>query len=367
MRSLSPRSCPRLIEAEAMRDGRLGEAERASFERHLAGCPVCWREVEALEALAEAVRAERDGAGADELRVQRERTRLVAAFHRAPAEPQGRGHAPRVLWPAAVVALVAAGFLFFWRGRPIGPPASAVVRGGSGATWSSVHREGGREEITLQRGSLWIRVDHAPRAPSKGSRRLVVLLPDGELEDIGTTFRVSAENGRTTGVAVEEGSVVLRIRGQAPVTIGAGGRWPLPETRPAVPVPPSLPPVPVRPSLPPVAGPAPRERGFRPARAAARPRSIEPAASLPPGPDPSVDFRAALAALAADETRQAAAAFTTFLERHPRDARAEDAAYLRVIALQRAGATAEMKAAAQEYLRRYPAGFRRTEVEALSR
>ncbi len=37
-RVMRPTSCPRLFEAEAMRDGRLGEAERASFERHMAVC-----------------------------------------------------------------------------------------------------------------------------------------------------------------------------------------------------------------------------------------------------------------------------------------------------------------------------------------
>ena len=51
------------------------------------------------------------------------------------------------------------------------------------------------------------------------------MLPDGELEDIGTTFTVSAEDGRTTRVAVQEGSVVLRIHGQPPVAIGPGETW----------------------------------------------------------------------------------------------------------------------------------------------
>ena len=58
---------------------------------------------------------------------------------------------------------------------------------------------------------------------------------------------------------------------------------------------------------------------------------------------------------------------TSFLEKHPRDARAEDAAYLRVIALQRSGDSAGTKQAALEYLRRYPAGFRHAEVEPVSR
>jgi TolA-binding protein len=84
-------------------------------------------------------------------------------------------------------------------------------------------------------------------------------------------------------------------------------------------------------------------------------------------PEPSLLFRAAMVALDAGDVREAAAAFTSFLLRYPRDPRAEDAAYLRVIAFQRCGADVEMRQAAQQYLLRYPAGFRRTEVERLSR
>jgi hypothetical protein len=60
-------------------------------------------------------------------------------------------------------------------------------------------------------------------------------------------------------------------------------------------------------------------------------------------------------------------AFASFLAKHPRDPRAEDAAYLRVIALQRTGDSESTRWAAQEYLRRYPEGFRRAEMGALAR
>jgi TolA-binding protein len=74
-----------------------------------------------------------------------------------------------------------------------------------------------------------------------------------------------------------------------------------------------------------------------------------------------------MAALDVGDNHQAAAAFASFLEKHPRDPRAEDAAYLRIIALQRCGDSGSMKGAALEYLRRYPAGFRHADVENLSR
>jgi hypothetical protein len=365
MRSTNSMPCPRGFEAEALRDGRLAGAERASFERHATACVVCGRELQALEALAQAVRADpqqsRGPSWGDELHAQRERARLLAAFDETQLASQrssggGRsGVRYRLLWPMSLVAL-AVGCFLVWRVRPGTAPmhaaASAVVHGDDSATWS-VRTEGNREEVTLQRGSLWIHVDHTSQA---GSHRLLVVLPDGELEDIGTIFTVSAEHGRTTRVAVAEGSVVLRIRGQRPITIAGGGTWP-PEMKAPPPTPPSV---------AAVAEVAPRQRDLavRPhlPRASGSSRSLAPAA-----PDPGADFRAAWASFAAGENRAAADGFTTFLLRHTRDPRAEDAAYLRVIALQRCDATDEMKAAAQDYLRRHPSGFRRAEVESLSR
>jgi outer membrane protein assembly factor BamD (BamD/ComL family) len=72
-------------------------------------------------------------------------------------------------------------------------------------------------------------------------------------------------------------------------------------------------------------------------------------------------------ALDRGDNREAASLLAAFLAAHPRDARGEDAAYLRVIALQRCGDAAGTKDAAREYLRRYPTGFRRAEMEAMSR
>jgi hypothetical protein len=63
----------------------------------------------------------------------------------------------------------------------------------------------------------------------------------------------------------------------------------------------------------------------------------------------------------------AAAGFANYGASYPDDPRAEDAAYLRVIALQRCGSDADMKRAAREYLSRYPSAFRRAEVDRLSR
>jgi anti-sigma factor RsiW len=346
--------CPRLFEAEAMRDGRLTGAQRASFERHVTACSACSREVRALAALAESLRASPpDDADADELRVRRERTRLLAAFDGTLVAPERRWTARhRLLWPAALAVLVAGVVVLPRVRRPAEqsarPPSAAVVHADSTAVWSE-HREGDRESVVLERGALWIHVDH-----SSGDGRLVVVLPDGELEDMGTTFTVSAEDGHTTRVAVQEGHVLLRLRGLPSVTMGPGDAW-VPDARPA-----AL----ACPSVAPPAEPAQRAL-LAPAARGTLPSSAPFASAI--APDPSVDFRTAMAALNVGDCKQAAAAFASFLEKHPRDRHAEDAAYLRVIALQRCGESGATKEAALEYLQRYPRGFRQAEVEILSR
>ena len=351
---MSATPCPRLFEAEAMRDGRLAGAERASFERHVATCRACSREVQALEAMAESLRAvPPDHSPPEELHIRRERTRLLAAFDRALLSPRRSWIVgPKLLWPAAVAALVASGLWLPRLRRPPEAPAhasSAVVHADSTAVWVK-RMVGDRENLVLERGALWIHVDHSAR-----EGRLLVVLPDGELEDIGTTFAVTADDGHTTRVAVQEGHVVLRLRGQAAIALGPGDTW-TPDPRPVAST---------SASVAPSADPVPTARLDRGEQGTPLPR---PSAALapPPASDPSIDFRAAMAALDVGDNHQAAAAFANFLEKHPRDARAEDAAYLRVIAFQRSGDGAGMKQAALEYLRHYPAGFRHSEVEPLS-
>lgn len=337
---MSGSGCPRLFEAEAMRDGRLVGAERASYEGHVSGCAACAREVRALESLATALR----GSGpedADELRVRRERTRLLAGFDGGLVAPERGGARRRWAFAVGAAACVAVAALILWRPRT---PASATVHAEGDAAWSE-RREGDRETLLLQRGKLWVHVDH-----TRGDGRLVVVLPDGELEDVGTTFTVSAEDGRTKRVTVEEGRVLLRLRDRPSVVVGAGETWvaeaPAPAACASAPT------------------PAPAESGEGPTAAA--PHLTAPAASARP-PDASAEFRAAMSALDTGDDRDAAARFASFLQKHPGDPRAEDAAYLRVIALQRSGDAQAMRQAATTYLRLYPAGFRRAEIEPLAR
>jgi hypothetical protein len=389
-------ACPRLFEAEALRDGRLVGAELSNFERHLSMCPHCSREVEALQALGDALRdtglgparagGQHGEAGADELHIRRERTRLLAAFDAALVPPERKYGARSVLLGFAAVAAILVG-LFVYFGPRAGAPdvgtGPVVVHADSDASWSR-RSDGSLEKIVLERGALSIRVDPAL---ALDHRRLLVVLPDGELEDIGTTFTVSADAGRTTRVSVQSGSVVLRLRGQPPLALGAGDTW--------TPSPPAAPSASACKSCEPASLSAPSASPLSSAPARRVPASSVPAHSTP-RPKPSAshgasqsashgasesvshsatraepegarDFRAAMAALDRGDNATAAARFADFLAAHPGDARAEDAAYLRIIALQRANNTGSMKEAAAQYLRRYPKGFRRAEVETLSR
>jgi hypothetical protein len=352
---MSRAHCPRLFEVEAARDGRLTGAELAGFERHITGCAACLREARALEGLAGALREGPPNPRAEDmLHVRRERTRLLAAFDHALVSPERRSGGRRrvVGWAAAAVLVV--GILAVWRVRRSEPPLvqpGALVRADRSAEWST-HTDARRETIVLDRGSLWIHVDHA-----SGEGRLLVVLPDGELEDTGTTFTVSVAEGHTARVAVQEGRVVLRLRGLSPVIVGGGDTW-SPKAWPVASASASA-------ALPVTADRWPDHT--------VPPPSVQPSLAPPAStassraPEASADFRAAMAAFDASEDATAAAAFARFLARHPRDPHAEDAAYLRVIALQRSGNGEVTKEAAKDYLRRYPEGFRRAEMEALAR
>jgi hypothetical protein len=284
------------------------------------------------------------------LHVRRERTRLLAAFDRALVGPEHRpGAGRRLLW-AGTLTVVAACILVVWRVRPARQPvhSNPIVHADSTAVWSE-RRIGNREVIELARGMLSVHVDHL-----SGEERLLVVLPDGELEDTGTTFTVSAEDGHATRVAVQEGHVLLRVRGQAAVVIGPGETW-----------------TPARPAVSASTSAAPPDDTVAATLDAVERTTPPPSLSAPAASAhasvASVDFRTAMTALDVGDNHQAAVAFANFLERHPRDPRAEDAAYLRVVALQRCGDAAGMREAALEYLHRYPAGFRHAEVDELSR
>jgi hypothetical protein len=372
-------TCSRLFEVEAVRDGRLTGAELTRFQNHVRGCSVCAEELSAMEGLASALRSTTPPT-ADELHVRRERMRLLAAFDASlvPAPKQTHGK----LWLGALAALAAVATLTLLRqpSRSVtaiaARPEAVMVQADTTTQWSR-RAEIRQEIIKLESGTLSIHVDHR-----LSHRRLLVLLPDGELEDIGTTFSVTAASAHTTSVTVQDGSVILRLRGLPALTLRAGDAW--------SPAPAELS------SAPAFNEPPPRAvlRGTSASASAAAPATnlsasaAAPATSLSalaaaPAPnlsasaatvapasarsDPAADFRAAMSAFTSGDNARASSLFAAFLRQHPRDPRGEDAAYLRVLTLQRSGDSIGMKKAAGEYLVRYPRGFRHAEVEPLSR
>jgi hypothetical protein len=364
--------CPRLFEVEAARDGRLTGTELARFQAHAARCRVCAQEAQALADLARALRS-LPPTPCNELEHRRHRTRLLAAFDGAlaPATP-ARGVAARFgLSAFAIAALVVLG-LWSWQARhATGRATTAAVhltpvtknarldaisiRAEASSDWSR-HTGAGVETVTLVHGTLSIRVDHALSPP-----RLLIVLPDGVLEDLGTTFSVTASSSQTTHVAVEDGTILLRLRDTAPIVLHAGESRLFPPELPRSTAA-SSPPAPARARSP-----------VAPKGAAARPSALPAVAAGPSALPAAADddagtaFRTAVTALDSGDASRAAALFAAFTGQYPRDGRGEDAAYLRVIALQRAGRTTELKRAARDYVTRYPNGFRRAEVEGLGR
>jgi hypothetical protein len=343
--------CARLFEVEAMRDGRLAGAALTSFGRHLSACRTCAQEAKALDTLAVALA---DDAPADELRVSRARTRLLAAFDGAMVAGRPH-HRARWTWLGGSVAAAAIAFavLLFARPQPVAPlkvASNVQIQPDVDTIWQR-QVDGDAERIVLQRGSLSIHVSH----PVGRAARLVVALPDGELEDIGTTFTVTAADGHTTRVAVTDGSVLLRIAGRGPVALDAGQTWtaqPLATTQAEADVPRAE-----------AARVVPHDR--KPAAKISGPRLPPPRPADEPAS--SSEFRALVRSLGSGDACRAAAGFAGYAARYPAEARAEDAAYLQIIALQRCGLADDTRRAAREFLIRHPSAFRRAEVERLSR
>lgn len=351
--------CPRLFEVEALRDGRLQGAERSRFARHVQACEHCAAEARELEALGHRLR-ESTTQPSDELHARRERTRLLAAFDQRLMQPASeRWHTHKSAWlGACALVLIGLSSILWqpWRSeadttltRLAASPATSKaavelssvveVQPEPGTQWER-RVVAGRELVEIRAGTLRLRVQRAAdRLP------LLLVLPDGELEDIGTTFSVTVTDGRTERVAVEEGSVLLRLRANEPVAISPSKVWVAQLKAEA----------PAARAIAAADSNTPGIRGPRQAALDPNQTDVDSAATA---------FRAAMAALNAQNPRQAAELFAHFVARHPKDGRAEDAAYMRVVALRRAGEVEAARRAARGYLVRYPHGFRSTEMNA---
>ncbi len=329
-----PDGCASWPEVEAAADGRFGPREVERVGRHLAQCASCRARREALMALREEARAHAL-APVPELAARRAR----AALLRAAAVGDER---PRRQWGLALAGAVAvAAVVVAVRrgGAPAAPHAMARIDAGGGARWTRAV-EPSRETVRLEEGSLQVTV---PR--QHAGHRFVVALPDGEIEVRGTRFVVEARRGRTERVVVFEGLVALRVAGAPERLLAAGARW-AHDVAPAVA------------SAAPAVSPATLPVSSAPVAPVVAPRRA-------PADDPFRRFAAGVEAMGRGDFRVAAESFATFERERPGDERAEDAGWLRVVALRRGGDEAGAQAAAARYLARYPAGARRGEASAL--
>jgi TolA-binding protein len=387
-------ACAQSQQAEALEDGRLSGAERASFERHAASCTECTSKLRVLALLRQSAEWLPENTETPlERRRQRQALlrRASEMSHREPVQPR------RMVFTAPVFAakkfaalmlatalLAAVGIGFVLRGSLSGSEVSAAlvaptyrIDASPGASWQTIEH-GAALRLRVESGSFTLEVDKLT-----DMQRFVVELPDGELEVIGTRFSVRVDPEGTRHVEVTEGRVALRLREALPVSLGAGESWTAAHEAARVAAPPSAPapeppstaatapatalaPAPASPTLA-----EPRERSLVRAPQTALPetkRTVEPPSSEQAAPANSHndDFARAMAAFSAGDYGQAEWLFQDFERRNAGDARQEDSTFLRAVARARRGDAAGARTTARQYLERYPNGLRALEAEQMA-
>jgi ferric-dicitrate binding protein FerR (iron transport regulator) len=215
--------CPRKWEVEALHDGRLRDKDRDSALRHRAACAECSQEDRELVALGHDVSCLPELAR-DPLTVRRSRQRLIAAVNRSVLEPPVSGSflRPAFAFALAVATVLGSGFAIERRltqtNATEGLGSIVEVRAEAGARWSEqTSRE--LDRVDLSEGAAAFSVH-----PHK-QRRVVIHLPDGEVEDIGTVFEIRVSGQRTRHISVSRGRIAIRLQGRPPFTLGAGEAW----------------------------------------------------------------------------------------------------------------------------------------------
>jgi hypothetical protein len=375
-------TCSRTWQAEAAEDRRLSEADRASFERHVATCAVCERAVRELVGLRSL------GADVTETSPLEHRRARNELLRRANDVTLGAAH--RFPWRGLAVALallaLALGAGIGLRARAPAERAAAAepsydMTASAGAEWSALER-GSTLRLAAKRGHFELSVRHLGPL-----QRFILVLPDGELEVQGTRFAVDVDGARTLGVVVEEGRVALRLRGpdRAPMLLRAGERFAAAAPSAIASAAPSAAPSTVVSAAPRATSVAasPSEQAATPVPAArsgssssgSEPHAREesPRASDEARPDAGaydargVEFTQAMAAFSAGNYGQAERRLLAFAARYPSDLRSEDAMFLAAVASSRRGDQDGAGALARKYLERYPNGLRRLEAERLVR
>jgi len=315
--------CPRLWQVEAAHDGRLAGNELSNALRHRSECRECADEHRALSELHRQIRAVRLPAPTA-LRVRRTRQALLGAWNEQLLGQRGPSTRSRlVVWSAVVFAAAALVLLIAYHAlRPTMPTAQPAdpffhVVAQPGTQWHA-REESNLTRLSLVEGSATFTV----RRPI--DRRMLLDLPDGEIEDLGTVFEVEVRNQHTVHVAVSQGRIAVRLNALPEFELSAGQSWQ---------------------SWQPAPAPAPAPDSTAPASAEA---------AVPPKhlPDSTTSVR--------PRTERSAAM-------NLKTDSAEDDAYLHIVDLLRNGHELEARAKAAQYLAQFPNGFRRVEVEQIVR
>jgi hypothetical protein len=344
------KGCDRSWQVDAVREGRLSSRDVESFERHAHACAACAGIVARDERLR-ALGRELPVADPGPLALKRLRARVLRDVMAAPLRARWPPRARLALVSMAAVAAMVAAFI----GLRASPRTSAVtlqraplvdipatlagsVAPAVGAAWAQT-RAGGIERVELRAGTLRIHV-----RPQRPGERFFVALPDGELEVRGTTFEVTAVDGATSHVVVDEGTVVLRLRGAAEQSLGPGTSWSAPSARGATPPAPA--------STAPVAPPARR-------------RWANLREDAGDGDDGASLYVEAMRAFREGRYDRAATAFHAVTLAYPLATEAEDASFLEALSLANEGRTDAAAAAAERHLERFPRSFRRKDASIL--
>jgi len=370
---MKPNPCPMALLIEAKRDGRLGERELGSVDRHLATCASCAELAGDLDKIRALLRAPTTTPAP--LEVQRGRLKLLRAAA-LPLSPTPIRRRPLIaLALAFALAAVGALGLALHRRSPENHAVTQTLAASANAPWrtiTTVAPEGqarftrteadGVEIVLLSDGAVSLSVRRL-----QGGERFLVKTGDAEVEVRGTLFRVEAASDRIQNVSVLEGKVEVRFHDTS-FFLTADERW----DRPADAAPASPPIASVQTSA------APSETAQfalstakrvpfnpRPAYSAkpAAPGSAKPAASAEEGLGA---FEEGMGMMERGDYGAAAKHLEAFSRSSPGDDRAEDAAFLVILALQRAGRSAEAVAAARRYLTAYPSGYRRAQARMIA-
>jgi len=332
--------CPQLWRVEAARDGRLSAPSSTStWKQHAATCPECKREQGYMDDLAEALREA--APSPDEVSGRRLRQHILELADGllgaagAAGKPAARRTRLTRIWFAGSVAvgLTVTGALYAHR-QAATPAAKqrgvATVRAaGSGTTWVR-HRTRNAEQIDLSDGILSLEVKRAP-----GDPRVVVRVPDGEIEDQGTAFKVRVQAGRTAEISVTQGWVVFRRRGYSEVRLPAGATW------------------------------TPHEKSADIAAATSRAAIVDTHSLQTAGSASMLEQarRERRARRGHTEAAESAAPSTPTADLPSDD---EDVSYLALLSLVRQGKAEPARIVATAYLKRFPNAFRRAEVARIA-